>query len=112
MIAIVNMGPHDPKDPLGWRTYEVRINADVVTTFRHKRSDGLGKCLLEASKAVERQKWETAARILSECRHDAGHELNGVGMWICNSCRADITPESLEENAKCPSTGATEKDHE
>ena len=64
MIAIVNVGPHDDSDKLGVRTYEVRINADVVCTFRHRRADGLGRCLLEASKAVERQKWEQASRIL------------------------------------------------
>lgn len=64
MIAIVNVGPHDDSDKLGVRTYEVRINADVVCTFRHRRADGLGRCLMEASKAVERQKWEQAARIL------------------------------------------------
>jgi hypothetical protein len=99
MIAIVNKGPHDPEDPHGWRTYEVRINSEVITTFRHKRSEGLGKCLLEASEAVERQKWRDAARILGGCRHDAGHELNGVGMWICNTCRADITLDSNPPNA-------------
>lgn len=64
MIAIVNVGPHDDSDKLGWRTYEVRINADVVCRFRHRRADGLGHCLLEASKAVERQKWEQVAHIL------------------------------------------------
>jgi len=64
VIAIVNVGPHDDPDKLGWRTYEVRINADVICTFRHCRADGLGRCLLEASKAVERQKWDQAVRIL------------------------------------------------
>jgi hypothetical protein len=29
------------------------------------------------------------------CRHDAGHDLNGVGMRICKSCRADITQNVL-----------------
>lgn len=57
MIAIVNVGPHDDPNPLGERTYEVRINSRVITTFRHRRGDGLGQCLLAASKAVERQKW-------------------------------------------------------
>lgn len=33
-----------------------------------------------------------------ECKHDAGHEMNGVGMWICLGCRADITPENAEVN--------------
>jgi hypothetical protein len=64
VIAIVNVGPHDDPNKLGWRTYEVRINADVVCTFRHRRADGLGRCLLEASKAVERQRWAEAERIL------------------------------------------------
>lgn len=57
MIAIVNIGGGDESNPLGERTYEIRINRDVITTFKHKRGDGLGACLLEASKAVERSKW-------------------------------------------------------
>ena len=72
MIAIVNVGPHDDPDKLGVRTYEVRINSDVVCTFRHRRADGLGRCLLEASKAVERQKWEQASRIL-DIANVSGH---------------------------------------
>ena len=69
MIAIVNVGPHDDPDALGVRTYEVRINADVICTFRHRRSDGLGRCLLEASKAVERQKRGRIAGFLDICAH-------------------------------------------
>lgn len=65
MIAIVNVGPHDDADPMGERTYEVRINKQVITTFRHKRSDGLGRCLLAASKAVEKQKWMDVEMFLS-----------------------------------------------
>ena len=53
MIAIVNVGPHDDPDPAGWRTYEVRINHEVITTFRHKREHGLARCLLMAAAAVE-----------------------------------------------------------
>lgn len=34
--------------------------------------------------------------VRKECMHDAGHELNGVGMWICLGCRADITPENVD----------------
>jgi hypothetical protein len=65
MIAIVNIGPHDDPNPLGERTYEVRINRNVITTFKHKRGDGLGPCLLEASKAVERQKWMEVESFIS-----------------------------------------------
>ena len=53
MIAIVNVGPHDDPDPTGWRTYEVRINHEVIATFRHKREHGLARCLLMAAAAVE-----------------------------------------------------------
>lgn len=58
LIAIVNMGPHDDPDKGGERVYEVRINDMVICTFKHRRADGLGRCLLEASKAVEMKKWE------------------------------------------------------
>lgn len=64
MIAIVNIGGGDESNPLGERTYEVRINRDVITTFKHKRSDGLGACLLEASKAVERSKWNAVEKLI------------------------------------------------
>lgn len=59
MIAIVNMGGGNPKDIQGIRNYEVRINRDVIATFQHRRSDGLGVCLQKASKSVEKQKWES-----------------------------------------------------
>lgn len=52
MIAIVNIGPHDDPDPTGWRNYEVRINHEVITTFRHKREHGLARCLKVAANAV------------------------------------------------------------
>jgi hypothetical protein len=64
MIAIVNIGPFDDIDPVGWRNYEVRINDTPFCTFRHKRSDGLGRCLLEAGRAVEKERWRRAAELL------------------------------------------------
>lgn len=54
MIAIVNIGPFDDPDPTGERAYEVRINREVITTFRHHRGDGLATCLKKASKAVKK----------------------------------------------------------
>lgn len=68
MIAIVNIGPSDSEDPLGVRTYEIRINHDVICTFEHKRSDGLGVCLLKASQAVERDKWMKMDEIIEKAR--------------------------------------------
>ena len=65
MIAIVNVGPHDDPNPLGERNYELRINSDVIATFKHKRGDGLAKCLMLAAAAEERRKWEFAAKIVA-----------------------------------------------
>ena len=53
MIAIVNVGPHDDPDPTGYRNYEVRINHEVIATFRHRREHGLARCLRMAAAAVE-----------------------------------------------------------
>lgn len=70
MINIVNMGPHDKNDPMGWRTYKISINSYVITTFQHKRSDGLEVCLLKAAKAVERQKLEDVANMVRKIREE------------------------------------------
>lgn len=53
MIAIVNKGPHTD-DHGGERTYELRINSEVVGTFKHCRRDGLSACLRAAAKCAER----------------------------------------------------------
>ena len=63
MIAIVNIGPHDDPDPTGWRNYEVRINREVIATFRHKRDHGLARCLRMAAAAVEGRAGEKVASI-------------------------------------------------
>lgn len=52
MIAIVQVHQHDD-DPGGLRTYEVRINQEVITEFTHYRREGLAKCLRLAANAVE-----------------------------------------------------------
>ncbi|MFA6043354.1 MAG: hypothetical protein WC718_00090 [Phycisphaerales bacterium] len=64
MIAIVNTGPHDDPDKLGERTYEVRINREVVAMFQHHRGDGLAECLRKAAAAVERRQDEDVMRLL------------------------------------------------
>ena len=63
MITITNVKAHD-EDPLGLRTYEVRIKGELLAVFQHRRANGLAACLLEASKAVERKKWEDARSVL------------------------------------------------
>lgn len=62
MIAIVNVGPHDDPDPNGWRNYEVRINHEVIATFRHKREHGLARCLRMAAAAVDKEKRDELLR--------------------------------------------------
>lgn len=53
MINIVNVGPYNDPDLGGERTYEVRINKDVIARFKHRRSEGLETCLLKAANAVK-----------------------------------------------------------
>ena len=54
-IIIQNISPHN--SPFGQHEYEVRINQEVITTFTHKREEGLTVCLRKAAEAVERSKW-------------------------------------------------------
>ena len=72
MIAIVNVGPHDDPDPTGWRNYEVRINHEVIATFRHRREHGLARCLRMAAAAVDKEKRDELLRCW-----DFGEEKNG-----------------------------------
>jgi len=57
MIKIINTKPEMPEK---LSTYEVYINNELITTFQHKRIDGLAKCLIVAGKAVEKAQWEKA----------------------------------------------------
>jgi|GEM_PF-1328285 len=64
MISIVNIGPFDDPNPLGEREYEVRINGEVICTFKHTRMDGLAECLRRASKAVAAKQWENTHEVI------------------------------------------------
>ena len=70
MIAIVNIGPHDDPDPTGWRNYEVRINHEVIATFRHKRDGGLVRCLHLAADAVLERQMNDYAEAFTAWRKD------------------------------------------
>ena len=72
MIAIVNIGPHDDPDQTCWRNYEVRINHEVIATFRHRREHGLARCLRMAAAAVDKEKRDELLRCW-----DFGEEKNG-----------------------------------
>ena len=63
MIAIVNKGPHTD-DKGGERNYTVQINNKVITTFKHKRKDGLAVCLEKAAEAVKKQDIQNMLDIL------------------------------------------------
>lgn len=65
MIAIVNIGAIRKADPFGWHRYEVRINRAPVCRFRHKRSDGLAKCLERAMQAVSNKNYEKIAALMA-----------------------------------------------
>jgi len=67
MIGITNIGG----DKFGVSRYKVWVtDADgdpqEICRFEHNRMDGLGLCLLEASKAVERGKWHDAYKLMEE----------------------------------------------
>ena len=60
VVKIQNISPHN--SPFGQHEYEVRINQEVITTFTHKREEGLATCLRRAAGAVERAKWLEAQK--------------------------------------------------
>lgn len=43
---------------------ELRINKEVICTFEHVYSEGLGQCLRRAFEAYERKKWTEASKAL------------------------------------------------
>lgn len=49
MIAIVNVGGPDD----GVCEYELRINRNVITKFKHNRTENLSTCLRKAAKAYD-----------------------------------------------------------
>lgn len=51
MIKIVNTG-NNPSST-GSHKYDIFINNKKITSFRHKREEGLATCLAKASKAVK-----------------------------------------------------------
>ena len=52
MVSIINIGFHDRRRPQGMCTYELRINAKLISSFSHRRSDGLATCLRRAARSV------------------------------------------------------------
>jgi predicted DNA-binding protein (UPF0278 family) len=50
MITIQNISKKYSKTD--WQEYEIKINSRVICKFKHKASNGLAKCLAEASEAV------------------------------------------------------------
>jgi hypothetical protein len=50
--------------------------------------------LVQPETPLKPHEWRADTK--NECLHNAGHKLNGVGMWICLACRADITPENAQ----------------
>jgi hypothetical protein len=54
MITITNLNEGNKN---GQAKYRVMINDKFICEFWHKPTNGLGICLLEASKQVEREKW-------------------------------------------------------
>ena len=62
MITIQNQGI----SCRGKTKYVIRVGNVFIAEFWHKRTDGLGRRLLEASKAVEKDKWESMGKYYEE----------------------------------------------
>lgn len=63
MIAIVKVDPFN-QSPFGEHEYEVRINSQLITKFKHERKDGLAACLMAAAKAVEKKERENEVQAM------------------------------------------------
>jgi len=59
MITIRNQGVRRN----GQTRYTIHINEEFIAEFWHIREYGLGRCLLEASKAAEKDKWKSMRKI-------------------------------------------------
>ena len=64
MITIERIGP--PK--IGECEYKLTQDGVELTTFIHNRSDDLKVCLIKASEAVDKGRWEQTLRL-----YDKGH---------------------------------------
>jgi len=49
-----------------WATYEVFHDEECISSFRHKRGDGLALCLEKAAFAVEEEQLYIGKRLLLE----------------------------------------------
>ena len=57
MIAIINTTPEEAT-----ATYSLQINDRLITKFQHRRSDGLGVCLIKAGLSVLQNRTEERVR--------------------------------------------------
>lgn len=71
-IIIRNLGGN----MLGLCEYEIRINDQRITTFKHNRTTGLKACLLAAAEAVEAQQWQDAFALERSVRRNT-REVSG-----------------------------------
>lgn len=57
-MAIIITNVSDELKRRGEHDYQLRINNRVLALFKHKREDGLAKCLRLAADALEKQERE------------------------------------------------------
>jgi len=70
---------------------------------REELDERMNRLAIEAEKLLSEGNLianKTTVTNLRSCNHEKGFDLNGCGMWICKSCRADITPEQNELSSK------------
>lgn len=60
----------------------------------------------DAIKAMMDERTNALKRWYPKCHHRTTHTVNGIGMWICDLCRCDNTPNDRTE-LRLPGNAAT-----
>lgn len=58
----------------------------------------------DAIKSMMDERTNVPKRWCDTCQHDTTYTVNGIGMWICDLCRRDNTPNSEVSQAGTDAT--------
>lgn len=51
----------------------------------------------DAIKAMMDERTNVPKRWCDTCQHNTTYTVNGIGMWICDLCRRDNTPNASDQ---------------
>lgn len=72
MCVIITQIQKLDASPMGWRKYQLNINSETITTYEHRRGDGLAACLRAAADAVERNDDQRTLKLIEACMPNDG----------------------------------------